>query len=289
MRPSPDPLLAAYDEQLRGESEVVGTLSWDRAGPLWRGKYPDGGFVSYQSLDGYHGAALDRLIRETIAYFASDPEMGSFEWKTLGHDAPADLTQRLESAGLVAEEVETVMVGEAAALAVDVPLAGGVVVRRVDDLPERAGLLCAAATTQRRVFGRGSSGAELLERVERSCGRTEVWVAEVAGEVVSAGRLELVPGTNFAGLWGGATLPEWRGHGIYRALTAARAIAAMTRGVRYLHSDCTEMSRPILERSGLRPVTTTTPYIWTRGGQAGVDPGQTSTPGTAIRSGCSSG
>jgi hypothetical protein len=52
-------------------------------------------------------------------------------------------------------------------------------------------------------------------------------------------------------LWGGATNPEWRGKGIYRALTAARASAAVATGVRYLHSDCTAMSRPILERSGL--------------------------------------
>jgi hypothetical protein len=34
--------------------------------------------------------------------------------------------------------------------------------------------------------------------------------------------------------------------------------------VRLLNSDCTPMSRPILERSGLVAVTTTTPYVWTR-------------------------
>ena len=48
------------------------------------------------------------------------------------------------------------------------------------------------------------------------------------------------------------------------ALTAARARSALDRGVRWLNSDCTEMSRPILERSGLVAVTTTTPYVWTR-------------------------
>ncbi|MEZ4597979.1 MAG: hypothetical protein R3C32_14885 [Chloroflexota bacterium] len=48
-------------------------------------------------------------------------------------------------------------------------------------------------------------------------------------------------------------------------MTAARAHAALGLGVRYIHSDCTDMSRPILERSGLVAVTTTTPYIWSRG------------------------
>ena len=82
--------------------------------------------------------------------------------------------------------------------------------------------------------------------------------------VVAAGSLDVVRGTEFAGLWGGGVLPEWRGRGIYRALVAARARAAVELGVRYMHSDCTAMSRPILERSGLVPVTTTTPYVWTR-------------------------
>ena len=90
------------------------------------------------------------------------------------------------------------------------------------------------------------------------------WVADAGGRVVSAGRLNVVEGTEVAGIWGGVTHPEWRGRGIYRALTAARARWGVERGVRYLHSDSTEFSRPILERSGLQAVTTTTPYIWTR-------------------------
>jgi N-acetylglutamate synthase-like GNAT family acetyltransferase len=104
----------------------------------------------------------------------------------------------------------------------------------------------------------------VLDRLERMAGAETFWVAEAEGRVVSAGRLNRVAGTEFAGLWGGATLPDWRGKGIYRALTAARARFAMGEGVRYIHSDCSAMSRPILERSGLVAVTTTTPYIWKR-------------------------
>ena len=52
--------------------------------------------------------------------------------------------------------------------------------------------------------------------------------------------------------------------GIYRALVSARAASAVERGIRFIHSDSTDMSRPILERSGLQAVTTTTPYVWTR-------------------------
>ncbi|MCW2504803.1 MAG: hypothetical protein JWO79_3087, partial [Actinomycetia bacterium] len=82
--------------------------------------------------------------------------------------------------------------------------------------------------------------------------------------IVSAGRLEPVPGTSFAGIWGGATRAEWRGRGIYRALTAARARSALGMGKTLINSDSTEYSRPILERSGLVKVSTTTPYDWQR-------------------------
>ncbi len=92
----------------------------------------------------------------------------------------------------------------------------------------------------------------------------ELWVAEVQGQIVSAGRLEPVHGTDFAGIWGGATRNEWRGRGIYRALTAARARSALEMGKTLINSDSTEYSRPILERSGLVKVSTTTPYIWRR-------------------------
>ncbi len=71
-------------------------------------------------------------------------------------------------------------------------------------------------------------------------------------------------GTEFAGVWGGATRPEFRGRGIYRALTAARARSALALGKTLIHSDSTEYSRPILERYGFVKVSTTTPYAWER-------------------------
>jgi GNAT superfamily N-acetyltransferase len=260
-------LLAAYDAQLRGVAEVQGSVSWDRSGPLYRGLFPDSGFVSYESLEGLGTLdAVDALIGETVAYFEAIAQVAEFEWKTRGHDWPADLDEHLRVHGLVPEEIETVMVGEASSLAVDVALPAGLSVRRVDDLsePERQRVIREASTMQHDVFGGGPSGDQVLDRLDRMGGAETFWVAEAEGRVVSAGRLNRVPGTEFAGLWGGATLPEWRGQGIYRALTAARARFALAEGVRYIHSDCSAMSRPILERSGLVAVTTSTPYLWKR-------------------------
>lgn len=255
-------LLAAYDGQLRGRAEMQGALSWDRDGPLYRAQYERGGFVSYESLAEVDD--IDALIGRTVAYYLGLDHIEEFEWKTRGHDQPSDLDRRLQRAGFQPGEVETVMVGEAEKLAVDPQLPDGVVIRRVDHLPERAEVIAAAVKMQRAVFGGSTPAEEVLSRLDRMAGYEQFWVADASGRVVCAGRLSRVVGTEFAGLWGGATDPGWRHKGIYRALTACRAKAALEEGVRYLYSDCTAMSRPILQRSGLVAVTTTTPYLWPR-------------------------
>ena len=53
-----------------------------------------------------------------------------------------------------------------------------------------------------------------------------VMVGEAHALSVSVDIPKGVPGTAFAGLWGGATRPAWRSRGVYRALTAHRAHSA---------------------------------------------------------------
>lgn len=117
-------------------------------------------------------------------------------------------------------------------------------------------------------MSRSGSGSDehaksLLKRlsVDKSI---ELWVAAVGDQIVSAGRLEPVPNSDFAGIWGGSSLTEWRGRGIYRALTAARARSALAAGKTWINSDSTGYSRPILERSGFVKVSATTPCKWRR-------------------------
>lgn len=261
---TPDELLAAYDQDLREESELGGALSWERCGPVLWAQFHHGGFVSYRTLGGLEGAELDRLVAATVAHFRDDTDVASFEWKTRGHDAPADLGVRLVGHGLVPEEEETVMLGEAALLAREVALPPEVAVRRAGEGSDLREDVTRMLVLQESVFGRGRGPRVEDALAELEAGDSEYWLAEAGGRVVCAGRLTVVPGTDFAGIWGGGTAPEWRSRGVYRALVAARARSAIARGVRFLHSDCSAMSRPILERSGLVAVTTTTPYRWTR-------------------------
>lgn len=261
-----DGLRAAYDDQLREAPEMAGADEVDRDGPLWIGRFGDRGFVSYRDLGGLEGEELEALVARTVARFAADERVTSFEWKTRGHDAPPELPEVLTAAGLVAEPVETVMVGLSEGVAAGWPasLPDGVEVCRVDHEPEADAWMTRAAVMQAQVFGGGPTPEQVIARQRQRADSSEFWVARVGDQVVCAGRLELVEGTAFAGLWGGATVPEWRGKGLYRALAAGRARSALARGATHLHSDCTDMSRPILERAGLVAVTTTTPYVWTR-------------------------
>lgn len=259
-------LLAAYDAQLRGAAEMAGASRWEQHGPVVRGVFGDGGFVSLLGPDVLAVEDLEAVVTDSVSWFRDETDVATFEWRTRAHDRPVELVDQLVAHGLVAEEPETVMVGRADLLAARVDLPDGVVVRRAGEGGDLLEDVRRASECAGVVFG-GGSGRDWRHQADRMAREPHLvglWLAEADGLVVASGRLEVVPGTEFAGLWGGGTLVEWRGRGIYRALVSARARAALELGVAYLQSDCSAMSRPILQRSGLEPVTTTTPYLWTR-------------------------
>jgi hypothetical protein len=258
--------LEAYDRQLRTDAETRGATAVARIGPLWLATFPGGrGFVTYRDLGDADAPAIARWVKAALDHYRADPGVTSVEWKSRGHDRAPGLHEALLANGFVQEEAESIMIGEAATLvASDAPLPAGVVLRPVTSESD----VRALARMQEEVFGgRFADGMveELLPRLGSGDG-VELWVAEAGGEIVSSGRLEPVDGTEFAGIWGGATRPGWRRQGIYRALTAARARSAIARGKRLIHSDSTEGSRPILERAGLVKVSATTPYEWRAAG-----------------------
>lgn len=261
-------LLLLHDEQLRTAAELDGATGAGRIGPLWLGRFGARGFISYRDLAGLDGSALSDLIAAALARFVADPAVADVEWKTRGHDAPADLDTYLVAAGFEAQQSETVMIGRAGLLAASGPPPEGVVVRRAGTgAVTLADDVARVAALHAGVFGVGhSSSAEtLLAALSGPPDGNQLWLAEAGGEVVGAGRLAAVAGTRFAGLFGGATEPGWRHRGVYRWLTAARAGAARELGCDLLYAECTPLSRPILERSRLVAVTTTTPYLWARG------------------------
>jgi hypothetical protein len=257
-------LLAAYDENTRARiprNQQAGVrYEWD--GALLRVVGLDHrGFVETPRDPRVRGIALDALIERQRDFFAARGE--AVEWKTRGHDLPEDLPERLLAAGFRPEEPETVMIGEAARLAAEPVLPDGVALRQVTATED----LRRIAAMQSEVWGEDRSRlVDSLAGQLAADDRSAVFVAEAQTPtgplVVCAAWVEIEEGLRFAGLWGGSTLKQWRGRGIYRAVVARRAQLAAAEGVEYVQVDASPDSRPILERLGLLAVTTTTPYVW---------------------------
>jgi GNAT superfamily N-acetyltransferase len=257
----PSELLAAYDTHVRAHvpASLRPGVSAEHDGPLIRFTgFGRGGFVVYRDLAGLDGAELDELIARQVRIFRERGER--FEWKLHGHDLPLDLPNRLRAAGFVPEEQETVVIAPVAAIASAPALPEGVSLREVTERRDfdRIGAMELA------VWGDDHSYLATMFEGERAADAESITivVAEAGEQVVCAAWIRFEAGTEFATLWGGATLAEWRGRGIYRATVAHRANLAARRGFRFLQVDASDDSRPILERLGFVAVTTTTPYIW---------------------------
>ncbi|MCL6732371.1 GNAT family N-acetyltransferase [Streptomyces neyagawaensis] len=259
-------VLALFDRDMReGARPDSPGARIERAGGVVRQVGSENGWsgVVWSDLD---EAGADAAIAEQIRYFSG---LGrDFEWKLYGHDLPVDLGRRLRAAGFTAAPEETLMVAEVADLTLDVDPPEGVRILPVTD----AEGVAMVADVHEKAFGTDSSRMrnQLLAQLGGDTDTVVAVVALAGDEPVSAARMELLPGTRFAGLWGGGTVENWRGRGVYRALVAHRARVAADRGYRYVQVDALARSRPILARLGFEPLTTTTPYEYAVGGAGAV-------------------
>lgn len=249
----PQAVLAAYDEQVRRHPEVEGLdVTVEREPGVVRVLSPGWSGVTWARLE---PATADQAIARQVRRLAGH---GRWEWKHYGHDLPPDLPERLLRAGFAAEPPETLMAARASDVAEAEPPAG-IELRPVTDAEGAAALV----RVHDEVFGgdHAAIGRELLVQLAADPPAAGAVVAWAGAVPVSSGRVTFLHGSEFAGLWGGGTLPGWRGRGIFRALVAHRARLAAERGFTYLQVDATDDSRPILRRAGFTELTTTTPFV----------------------------
>jgi hypothetical protein len=187
-----------------------------------------------------------------------------FEWKLFAHDAPADLRDRLVRHGFTVGAHEAVLVCDLSNPN-DPPAwvnaDDGIIVRRADD----AGGVADYRAVAEVVFGKdfASTATQLLDAIAAGSLQHRAYVAYADGRPVSIGRLYTHPASVFGGLYGGGTLPAFRGRGFYRATVAARARDALARGgATHLLVDARPTSRPILEQIGFQHLTDTWPCEW---------------------------
>ena len=230
-------MLAEFDRQIRrADGEVLIEDDW--AG------------VVATDLD---EATADAAIAGHVARFA---ELGrEWEWKHYSYDRPADLADRLLAAGFTPEPTEALLVAVIDELPTDAVLPPEASIVPVTDA-DTADMF---VKVHNEVFDGDYTavGRKLLADQENQLG----FVVVAEGRPVSGARVEFSHGTEFASLWGGGTLPQWRGRGLFKALVAHRAKLARAKGFRYLQVDASDDSSPILQRLGFVELAKTTPFI----------------------------
>jgi GNAT superfamily N-acetyltransferase len=222
---------------------------------------PRGRFAVYLgSGTGPHSATVQRIRLAEGEVDAGVAEIRSFlrtrnragaEWELGESCTPPDLVERLLELGLCRDAEEPYATGMVLAGPFAAPASPGVTTRRVASVEE----IVLAREIQRAAFGIGDDELD-VERarvdfeVEGVTGST--FLAFVDGEPAAAAYAAYTPLGLL--LFGGATLPAFRGRGAYRALVAARAREAAARGTPALVTHAGRLSRPILERLGFEPV-----------------------------------
>lgn len=249
-------LLALYDTQLRIDIEYP-RVRKETLPHLVRFIRPVPGmnYVSYSRLDEHD---LDAVIQEQIAYFA--PLNQPFSWHVYDHDSPPGLTDRLLAHGFAPDDdPDAIMVLDAqdASPALLTPVT--IDVRRItqrDQLDE-------VVQIEAQVWGGDFSWLKqrLGEHLEIP-DYLSVYVAYVDGQPACSSWVYFHAHSQFAGLFGGATLPAFRQRGLYTAALAVRVQEAIRRGYRFLATGASPMSQPILAQNGFHLLTHLHAYEW---------------------------
>jgi len=192
---------------------------------------------------------VESAVVELRVFLARQGRTGA-EWELGESCTPPDLVKRLVALGLRRDEDEPIAIGMVLRGPLGGPPSPGVTARRIASLEE----LLLVREIQRRAFGDGE-GTDLAQarsdfEAEGVTGST--FLACVDGEPAAAAYASYTPLGLL--LFGGATLPAFRGRGAYRALVAARAEEGVARGTPVLVTHAGRMSRPILERLGFESV-----------------------------------
>ena len=202
---------------------------------------------------------LDAVIAKEVAFF--DNQGMAFEWKVYDTDRPKRIGAALTAQGFVRGEAEAFMVLDLEKAPASLFAPTDLVVTQVSGAQGVADM----ASVQNQAFGFDSdfdtaNQEAILTALTHEPDNHSLYVIYQDGIPVSTARQTFLPNSPFSGLWGGSTLPAYRGKGCYTALLHRRALDAKQRGIQYLTIDASDMSRPIVEKVGFEWVTTTYPY-----------------------------
>lgn len=215
---------------------------------------PGMNFISYSRLD---PDTLDSAIAEQVAYF--QPIGQPFSWKVYDHDTPPGLKDRLAAHGFVPDDPGALMALDLREAPPTLLTPAAADVRPIATREQLDDVIA----VEEQVWG-GDFGwmrKRIGDHLELP-GYLNMYVAYVEDRPACAAWVYFYPGSRFAGLFGGSTVPAYRKRGLYTALLALRAREATRRGYRYLIIEASPMSRPIVAAHGFQLLTLVHDFEW---------------------------
>lgn len=259
MKPEDSPttaLLASYDEQLRVDIDYPeARKEVTRDVVRFVRPAPGMNFISYTFAP---DRELERVIEEQLAYFL--PMDQPFTWKVYEHDQRALLEEKLAARGFEREE--------------DDP--GQIMVLEVDRASPR---LLEPVEADIRILREPQRLTDVVRVLDQVYGNDNAWVyRRLGGHLQIPGYLSVYlayvsnrpaavawtyfPRGQFAMLFAGSTIAEYRQRGLYTGLLAARLQEIRARGYRTAVVEAGSMSRPIVAKHGFQYLTTMFDYEW---------------------------
>jgi hypothetical protein len=200
---------------------------------------------------------LDHVIDREVDYFT--PMKQPFTWKVYDHDLLPSLKDKLALRGFAGDD------DPAAVMVLDVENAPDALfqpaatdIRRIDSLE---GLQDIIHVLDQVWGGHHTWVNERLGMHLHVPGYLSVYAAYIDGQPVSIA-WTYFPRGQFATLFAGSTVAEYRKQGLYTSLLATRLKEIRERGYRYAVVEAGTMSQPIVARHDFQHLTTVYDYEW---------------------------
>ncbi len=231
-----------FDQEMRQRVEAQGfEREESKAVVRHLSQHQEKGFVIYSSLTEDN---VQQTIDQEKERFRKAKQ--DFEWKVYSYDTPDNLKAYLEESGFQCEEPEALMIMK---LECDQRILSEDT-SEVVEISDEKGIRDIIALED-TIWGEShvELGMRLLRDKQEEANLLSLFGIYEDNILVSSAWMYL-EGEQFTSLWGGATLPEYRGKGHYTKLLAARAKRAFEKNHPYLTVDARPMSQPILEKLG---------------------------------------
>lgn len=237
-------LLSLYDTELRRGLHSPGYRREETEHVVRHvSMHGERGFIIHSDVNEENASTI---IQEELNYFS---RLGvGFEWKVYSYDKPDQLKNLLEQQDFAIEPREALMVMDIDAIQPALRVDEHAMTKEIIDEKGIRKMISLIDIIWEE------SHAELGDRLwrDKQNDPDSLYLYGIydKDQLVSAAWIYFEKNSSFASLWGGSTLPEYRGKGYYTSLLSIRAMKAVEKGYRFLTVDASPMSRPILEKHG---------------------------------------